>query len=652
MLQPLQEPVAVFLAIMAVVLVTPMLSRWIRLPGIVGLILGGMVVGPHVLGLLHLSPAIELLGTIGLVYLMFAAGLEIDLRQLSRVRNKSIAFGAVTFAIPFVAIGGLGRAFGFGWPSAVLLGATFASHTLIAYPVLSRLGIVRSESIATVVGGTVLTDVTSLLVLAVIAGGQQGDVSVWSITKLMTLMTGYALLVLWGFPRVGKFFFSRFSSRDSEFQFVLVALFVAAFLAEVIGMHAIVGAFLAGLAINATLPSNSAVERQTLFLGEAFFIPMFMIYVGMSIDPLAFVTSRQTLMIGVLVTAAVYASKFAAAWITSRLFHYTWTETLVFWGLSQAQATATLATILVGVNLGLFPPSVFNGAILAVLCTCITSPMLVKRFGKQIQIPPRPEEQKPLFERILVPIANPETQEHLLALANILSRRARGTLLPLHIAKKVDGKVEGLEHQRELLERVPEILKDPEARVELQRRVDKSIPDGILDAAVETDASAIVMGWRGEPTLRESLFGTVLDKVFWGADIPVFVVRITTSINATRRVVLVIPRGSVTRTLVSKTIETVTAMARAIDVPLEVLSCGEYGDHMRETLEEFNSGLSCQISSHPEDVMREVPDRVGPEDLLVVTTAGSELLFRPSLGRIPEELAETTDSSMVVIHYP
>jgi len=333
----------------------------------------------------------------------------------------------------------------------VLLGATFASHTLIAYPVLSRLGIVRSESVATVVGGTVFADVASLLVLAVIAGGQQRDVSVWSITRLAALMIGYALLVLWEFPRVGKFFFSRVGSRDMEFQFVLVALFIAAVLAEMIGMHAIVGAFLADLAINATLPSNSTVERQTLFLGEAFFIPMFLIYVGMSIDPLAFVTSRQTLLIGMAVTAAVYATEFAAAWVTSRFFHYSSNEMLAFWGLSQAQATTTLAMILVGVNLGRSPPSVFNGAILAVLCTCITSPILVKRFGKQISVPPPPQEHEPLFERILVPIANPETQEHLLTLANILTRTAEGTLLPLHVAKKVDGRVEGLEHQRALL---------------------------------------------------------------------------------------------------------------------------------------------------------------------------------------------------------
>jgi len=337
MLEPLQEPVPVFLTIMAVILITPLLSERVRLPGIVGLILGGLLVGPHALGLLTTSHTIVLLGTVGLVYLMFSAGLEIDLHQLGRVRNKAIVFGLLTFAIPQLAITALGRALGFGWASSVLLGSTFASHTLIAYPIISRLGIARNEAIATVVGATVFTDVSALLVLAVVAGTQQsGGVSALSMVRLIALMVGYALFVLLGLPRAGKLFFRRFSSRDVEFQFVLVALFVAAVLAELIGMHAIVGAFLAGLAINATLPARIAVGSQILFLGESFFIPMFMIYVGMIIDPLAFVVNKQTLLIGLALTTGVYVTKFAAAWITSRLFRYSRDELMTFWGNCSA----------------------------------------------------------------------------------------------------------------------------------------------------------------------------------------------------------------------------------------------------------------------------------------------------------------------------
>jgi len=651
MLKPLHEPVAVFLTIMAVVLITPLLSKRVRLPGIVGLILGGLLVGPHVLGLLRMSHTIELLGTVGLVYLMFSAGLEIDLRQLSRVRNKAMLFGLLTFAIPLLSVTALGRALGFGWASSVLLGATFASHTLIAYPILSHLGIVRNEAIAVVVGATIFTDVASLLVLAVVAGTQDGGVSAFSITKLIVLMIGYALLVLLGLPREGKLFFSRFSSRDIEFQFVLVALFVAAVLAEQVGMHAIVGAFLAGLAINTTLPTRSAVGGQILFLGNSFFIPIFLIYIGMTIDPLAFVVNQRTLLIGLAVTATVYVTKFAAAWITSRLFHYSRNELFTFWGLSQAQAAATLATILVGVEINLFPMTVFNGAILSILCTCITSPLLVQRFGSRLHPTEAPREKKPLFDRILVPIANPQTQEHLLTLASILSRTAEGTLLPLHVAQEIKGRVVGLEHQRRLLEGVSEILKDPEAQIEPVRRVDTSIAKGILHAAIENEASLIVMGWRGKPTFRENIFGTVLDEVVWNAPVPVLVGRIIAPINAQQRVVLVVPPNSLSLGLAGQTLETVTAIAQAINVPLLVLAARRYVTPLREELEALEIELPSQVTRLKDDVVQEVIDKVGPLDLVVVTTAGSQLRFRSSLGRVPERLAERISGSMVVIHY-
>ena len=651
MAEPLNEPVPVFLTIMAVILITPLISKRARLPGIIGLILGGLLVGPHALGLLTTSLTIELLATVGLVYLMFSAGLEIDLRQLGRVRNKALVFGLLTFAIPQLGLTALGRALGFGWASSILLGSTFASHTLIAYPILSRLGIVRNEAIAVVVGATVFTDVASLLVLAIVAGTQGGGVSALPLVRLIVLMIGYTLLVLLGLPRVGKWFFRRFSSRDVEFQFVLVALFVAALLAELIGMHAIVGAFLAGLAINATLPAHSAVGGQILFLGESLFIPMFMIYVGLIINPLAFVTDRQALLLGLAMTAGVYVTKFAAAWVTSVIFRYSRDELLTFWGLSQAQAAATVATILVGVEIGLFPMAVFNGVILSILCTCITSPLLVQRFGSRLHPTEALHEKKPLFDRILVPIANPQTEEHLLTLADILSRSAEGTLLPLHVVQEVNGRVTGLEHQQRLLERVPEILKHPETRIQPVRRVAASIARGILRAAIENEASLIIIGWHGKPTFSQSIFGSVLDKVIWNATVPALVGRLTIPINAVKRVVLLAPPNSLTLGLARRTLEVALAIARAINVPLLIMAARRYAVRLRDELEKLGLEQPYKIA-YLEEAIRDVVDEAGPQDLILVTTMGSRLRFRSSLGDIPEQLAAAMPGPIVVIHYP
>jgi len=652
MTEPLEAPVAVFLTIMAVILITPLLSERVRLPGIVGLILGGILVGPHGLGLLATGHVIELLSTVGLIYLMFSAGLEIDLRQFSRVRNKALLFGMFTFMFPLLSGIALGRGLGLNWPSAVLLGSVYASHTLVAFPILSRLGIVRNEAVSVTIGATVFTDVAALLVLAIVAGTQDGDASALSVVGLIALMIGYALLVLLGLPRAGKLFFRRFTSRAIEFQFVLVALFVAALLAERIGMHAIVGAFLAGLAINSTLPARSAVVGQVLFLGESFFIPIFLMYIGMITDPLAVLVNIQTLLIGVGMTMAVYAAKFAAAWVTTRIFHYSRDELFTMWGLSQAQAAATLAAILVGVEINLFPMTIFNGAILMILCTCITSPLLVQRFGLRLHPSEAPREKRPLFDRILVPIANPKTQEHLITLADILSRISKGILLPLHVAQEVNRRVVGLEHQQQLLERVPEILSDPETQIQPVRRVDASIARGILHAAIENEASLIVMGWRGKPTFRQSIFGTVLDEVVWHATVPVMVGRLITPINAMRRVVLVVPPNSLGAGLAGKTLEIVTTVAQAINVPLLVLAAQRYVVNLRDGLDKLKPEQPYEVVRLGSNVIQDVAGRVGAEDLMVVTTMGSQRRFRSSLGHIPEQLVAAIPGSIVMIHYP
>ncbi|MBN1876094.1 MAG: cation:proton antiporter [Anaerolineae bacterium] len=653
MLNALNEPVAIFLTIMSVILIAPLLSKRVHLPGIVGLILGGLLVGPHMLGILNMTPTIELLGTVGLVYLMFSAGLEINLKQFVRVRNKAMSFGVLTFLIPQVVTTLIGHAFGLNWMSSILLGATFASHTLIAYPILSRLGVVRNEAIAVVVGATVFTDVAALLVLAVIANmATTGSLTPLALIKLVIFTIIYAGVILQGLPRLGKLFFHRFNGRDIEFQFVLVALFVAAVTAEVIGMHAIVGAFLAGLAINATLPEHSAVKGQVLFLGNSFFIPMFMIYVGMIINPAAFIETQRTLSIGLTMTTTVYVTKFVAAWITSRIYNFGRNELLVFWGLSQAQAAATIATILVGVELKLFDMTIFNGAILSVLFTSITSPILVERFGRQIKMPPPAIEQKPVFDRILIPLANPETQEYLITLASLLCNSyGGGTLLPLNVAQEVNGEVRGLAEQKQLLGRVTDILEDPDTRIEPIYRIGRSIGSAILRASIETDSSLIVMGWQGETSIQGRIFGTVLDHVFWGAKIPVFVARIKTPINSMKRILFVTPNGSLQSYQIDETLMVILNITQALNVPLYILTAMIYEGVIREFLQTSETEVSFSISTVSGIVSEQVQSLATVSDLIIVPTAGSRLRFTSSLGHIPEQLADAVDSSIIVIHW-
>lgn len=294
----LTEPAAIFMTLMAVILIAPLLTERVNLPGIVGLILGGMLLGQHGLNLLAMGPTMELFGAVGLIYLMFDAGLDIDLGQFSRVRNQAIVFAAISYLLPQLSGIGLGRILGLGWAAAVLLGATYASQTLIAYPILSELGIIRNRAVSITVGATIFTDIVALLVLGATTATQDGSLSLLYLGRLVGFAVAFALVILLAVPRLGRLFFRHVDGDAVEFQFVLVVLFVAAVGAEWIGMHTIVGAFLAGLAVNATLSEHSKVVGHVHFMGDSFFVPLFLLTVGMRLDPLAVVTDLRTILVG------------------------------------------------------------------------------------------------------------------------------------------------------------------------------------------------------------------------------------------------------------------------------------------------------------------------------------------------------------------
>lgn len=652
----LEQPVGTFLIIVAVILIAPMLSKLLRLPGIIGLILGGVLVGPYVLGFLEREGALELLGTVGLIYLMFAAGAEIDLRQFNKVRNRALTFGALTFIIPQAVGTGVGLLLGYELVSSVLLGSIFASHTLIAFPIITRLGITRNEAVSITVGATIVTDIAALLVLAAVAGVSDGNVTAMFFVELLLFLLIYTAVILFAIPRLGRFFFKRFRASAVEFQFVLVVIFVAAFMAEMIGMEAMVGAFLAGLAINSTVPRHSAVMGRVLFIGEAFFIPIFLISIGLLINPFAFFTDTRTLFVSVIIVLTILVTKYLASRITGWLFHYTANEVHVMWGLSMAQAAATLAATLVGIRIGLLDEPVFNGIVTMMLVTCVLSPLLVEHYGQRLAShepeataaargTPKP---KAIFSRILIPVANPKTEDYLIQLAGILSRTTRGILMPLNVARLNDGHVDGLQNQQQLLEAAS--LSMPDTNVHPIRRIDSSISDGILSAAMEHDASSIIMGWSGQSSFSETIFGRMLDQVIWSATVPIFVGRLTSSINAKRQIVLIIPSNSITHTLIKDALNTAVRIAQAINVPLLVLADAQFMEDVCN--EQRLADVRFQVEQLDTHVVRDVTNRVHPQDLVLVTTSGSQQWFQSSLGTIPEELAERLPVSLVVMRFP
>jgi len=554
-MQPVEEPVIFFLVIMTLILVMPLLSERVHLPGIVGVIIGGMLIGPNGFNLLAANDRMEFLSTIGLIYLMFSAGLEVDFHQFMRVKGKAAIFGLLTFTIPQLFGMALGWIIHMPLLGCILLGSAFASHTLLAFPILTKLGVTKNDAVAVTAGATILTDIGAFIILAIVLGADGGQLEVGYFIKLLVLLTIFTLAILFILPKLGKWFFQNVKGQTVEFQFVIVLLFIAAMGARLIGVHEVVGAFLAGLAINATLPRHSPVTSHVLFMGESFFIPIFLLFSGMITDPFTLVRNPDAILLALGILIVAYLSKFLASLITARLFKYSKGEFWTVFGLSHAQAAVTIPTLVIGMQLGLFSADLFNAAMMMILLTSITSPLFVQKFAPGLHQDVTELEELPLFQRVLVPISNPGTQEHLLALAGLLAKSGGGEVVALNVVLDRNDQGVNLEQQKAILDRVPELLKDPETRYELIPRLADSYARGILQVSRERKSTLILMGWRGKRTFKTSVLGTVLDEVMWGSDTPVMVGKLTRSLNGTRRVLLLLPAGVVTPSALRRVVQ-------------------------------------------------------------------------------------------------
>jgi Kef-type K+ transport system membrane component KefB len=388
---PLTNPVIIFSLVLFIILFAPILFNKIKIPHIIGLIAAGIIIGPYGLNLLLRDSSIVLFGTVGLLYIMFIAGLEIDLEQFKKNRVKSFVFGLYTFLVPMIL--GIPAAYyllNFSFPSSLLLASMFASHTLLAYPIASRYGISRIRSVTLTIGGTIITDILALLVLAGVTGMTKGEISTFFWIQLAIATVVFGCIVFLLFPIVARWFFKNFEEPVSQYIFVLAMVFLGAFLAQLAGLEPIIGAFLAGLSLNRFIPHSSALMNRIEFVGNAFFIPFFLISVGMLVDFRVLFKGLGALKVAAVMTVLAILSKYIAAWVTQKTFRFSALERQLIFGLSTARVGATLAVVLVGYNIiigetaagepiRLLNEDVLNGTVLMILVTCTVSSFIVEK---------------------------------------------------------------------------------------------------------------------------------------------------------------------------------------------------------------------------------------------------------------------------------
>ena len=542
---PVTDPVLVVAITMGILLVGPLLFERFRVPGLVGLIALGAVAGPSVTGLLERDATFVLLGTLGLLYLMFMAGVGLDLAEFARQRRQALAFGALSFALPMaLALALAPGLLGYGWPAAALLGSIVGSHTLLALPLAGRLGIASNRAIVVATGATLVTDLFSLLVLAVVQGvaGGNADAEFWLWFGVKDVV--WALAVLWLLPKVARAFFRRVRREDdSAFAFLLAAVFFAAWTASLAGLAPIIGAFLAGIALNRLIPKQSPLMTRLEFVGNAFLVPFFLVSVGLLVD-VRVLGSAEVWGLALLFAAIVFVGKVSAALLGIPLFGFTRNEGLSVAGLTVPQAAATLAVTLIGFEIGLFSQTAVNAVVLLIALTCLVGPSVVQVYGRRLALDEaeRPYEPADAPERILVPLSNPDTAEPLMELALLLrSPDSEEPVYPIAVARGGHDEAAHVAEAERVLERA--VLHATAASVPVVPtvRIDENPVVGIVRGARELRASEIVAGWNGERTRGALVFGSVIDGVLAESRAMTVVARLAAPLAAARRLVVLVP---------------------------------------------------------------------------------------------------------------
>lgn len=547
---PFTNPVLIFALLLFIVLVSPMLLKRINVPSIIGLIIAGVIVGPYGLNLITDSAGVNMFSTIGLMYIMFIVGLELDLKEFKANQNKSVVFGIFTFVIPFL----------IGYPvcrylldlnvyASILTASMFSTHTLVTYPIVSRMGVSKNQAVAITVGGTILTDTAVLIVLAIVINSSQGAFEFQFLLKLLISLVVFSAIVFFIIPIIAKWFFQKMESEKYlHYIFVLFIVFLCGFLAELGGIEPIIGAFAAGLALNKLIPHSSALMNRIEFIGNALFIPIFLISVGMLVDISVVFDGYQAIYIAAVLSVVALVGKWLAAYLTQKTFKYSVAQRNVIFGLSSSHAAATLAVILVGFKAGIIDEYILNGTIILILLTCIVASFVIQKAAKQIASAEEDEDIIPselghyAQEKILVPIADASNIGKHIELAMLLKDNKSVNSISLLGVMPNNEQAERniIIFKKNLQEQLSDAVA-ADMKVDVIATIDHNVAGGIVRTARETMADIVILGWPGKTGILEKLVGDKVDLIIKNMDKNLFICHIEKDMISHKRIVVVSP---------------------------------------------------------------------------------------------------------------
>lgn len=654
---PLQDPLQIFCFLLIIILIVPPLFNKARLPSVIGLIVVGMIVGPYGINLLQQGSIMTLFGTVGLLYIMFLAGIELDVVEFRRNRYRSILFGAFTFFIPLlIGLPACLYILGFGWKASILVASMFATHTLVSYPIASRLGVIRDESATVTVGGTLITDTAVLMILAVVTAGNSASLGLffWISWIIQLLVLGFIIFYL--FPIIGTWFFRNAEGdKISQFVFIITMVFIAAVLSELAGVESIIGAFIAGLALNRLVPHTSPLMNRIEFFGNALFIPVFLISVGMLVNLRVIFSGWETVTVALVLTCVALLGKWLAAWLTQKSFSYSVDQRQLIFGLSSSHAAATVAVILVAYNEGIVNESVLNGTIVLIFLSCLISAFVTEHAGRSLAISQRNKQgETPSFpERILIPVTTSTLTESLIDFALMLKApESKESLYALSVVQDDDHAWQNISFHHKKLEKAAIHAASTDTDLRTVTRVDVNAASGIARSAKELMISDIVIAGVQRIGILQRLFGTMLSNILRNTWQTVYVSHVTQPLNTFQRLFIAVPPNAEAEEGFNRWVQHVQRLASRLSAEIFFFVSPKTFDVLKGRFDEAGVKVGFKIYRTIKYFPRFLRD-VKPEDLVVlVSSRMGAVSYDDYLDYVTDHLLRSAQARKVVIVYP
>lgn len=664
---PLNEPVLVFAIILFIILLSPIIFNKLKIPSIIGLIIAGVIIGPNGLNILARNSSIVLFGTVGLLYIMFLAGLEIDLNEFKKNKFKSLGFGIYTFVIPML-IGTTVFYFIFNYSliSSILIASMFASHTLVTYPIVSKLGISKNIAINTTIGGTMITDTAALIVLAIIVKKVTTgiDNSFWF--KLIISIFVFAIIVIFIIPKISRWFFKKNSDSITQFIFVLGIVFLSSFLAMIAGIEEIIGAFFAGLALNRLIPSTSPLMNRIGFVGNALFIPFFLIGVGMLVDYKVLFIGFDAFIIAITMTIVAVVGKYFAAFLTQKTFRFSRDQRTIIFGLSNSQAAATLAAVLIGYNIiigqnetgqniRLLDDNILNGTIIMILITCTISSFATQKSALKIA---KEELKNAKFQEIssnettLVGLANHTSIDCLIHLAiSTMSKKNTNELIGLHIITSENENNEKINIAKNIIENAQKFASSADFKLHPLIRYDNNIVSGIINTVKEKNVRHLFLGLHKKNSFIDTFYGDLTNDILNYSDCSIYIYKFFQPLNTLKKFILVIPENAHLESGFSEWFSRIIQISQNIGNKFEIFTNYQTIDFIQKN-KKIDSNVSFKKLDYFEDFLIIAKDVLDDTMLLINLSRKNTISYQPMMEKIGIYLNKYFENKNCLLIFP